>query len=187
VNNITDNGLAAFLHSDVLMLYSDRLLAAGPIALLLAADHRPRPEHGHGSGFRGRFRRLRDQAPQGFDGEARGMSVSKFDVETAVHETMSVVMALAELVGASLVSPDRQAEGLVHFTMTPSQVDARLAMTTLASDKAVALRGLFLAYMRSERKEVGPSVAVSCLLQTISAIGPFAIVPTYLSRNSTSF
>lgn len=61
------------------------------------------------------------------------------------------IIALTELVDASLVAPDRQAEGLVHFSMTPDQVDARLAMTTLASERAVALRDLFQAFMLCER------------------------------------
>ncbi|WP_029074491.1 hypothetical protein [Kaistia adipata] len=80
------------------------------------------------------------------------MTVSKLDIETAIHETMSVVMALAELVEASLTEPDRRADGFLHFAMTPGQVDARLAMTAVASDKAVALRDLFQAYMLGERE-----------------------------------
>lgn len=80
------------------------------------------------------------------------MTVSKLDIETAIHETMSVVIALAELVDASLVAPDRQDENLVHFSMTPGQVDARLAISTIASDKAVALRDLFQVYSLGERE-----------------------------------
>jgi hypothetical protein len=80
------------------------------------------------------------------------VTTSKLDVETAIHETMSVVIALAELVDATLEEPDRRDGGLLHYALTPGQVDARLAMTTLASDKAVALRDLFQAFMRGERE-----------------------------------
>jgi hypothetical protein len=80
------------------------------------------------------------------------MTVSNLDIETAIHETMSLVIALAELVDTSLVEPDRLADGLAHFSMTLGQVDARLAMTTLVADKTVALRDLFQAYTRCERE-----------------------------------
>lgn len=80
------------------------------------------------------------------------MTVSKLDVETAIHETMSVVMALAELVDATLEAPDRREGGRLHYALTHGQVDARLAMTTLASGKAGALRDLFQAYMLGERE-----------------------------------
>jgi hypothetical protein len=82
------------------------------------------------------------------------MTVSKLDVETAIHETLSVVIALAELVDATLEAPDRRDVGLLHYALTHGQVDARLAMTTVASDKAVALRDLFQAFMRSERERM---------------------------------
>lgn len=80
--------------------------------------------------------------------------ISKLDIETGIHDVMVLAIALAELVDSSLMEPDRQADGLFYFSMTPGQVDARLAMTKLTSDKAGALRDLFHAWMRDERKAV---------------------------------
>lgn len=81
-------------------------------------------------------------------------NISKLDIENAIQETVALVSALAELVDVSLMEPDRKTEGLFHFSMTPGQVDARLAMTTLVSDKTVALRDLFQDWMHDERKAV---------------------------------
>lgn len=79
---------------------------------------------------------------------------NKLDIETAIHETMSVIFGLEELINETFVTVGaRQAGDLQHYALTDRQVDARMALMSLAADKAVALRDMFQAYTVAERDQ----------------------------------
>jgi hypothetical protein len=75
------------------------------------------------------------------------------DVETAIHRTMSVVMAMSELIDATFDKPDKRVGHIQHYSLSDGQVDARLEVMSHAVETSCALRELFQAYVAGLREK----------------------------------
>jgi len=80
------------------------------------------------------------------------MSATLTEVEDAIHRTMATIMAMSELLDATLLEPEKT-EGLWrHYQLSNAQVDARLEIMSSALERATCLRELFYSYTRGQRE-----------------------------------
>ena len=79
------------------------------------------------------------------------MSATLTEVEEAIHRTIATIMAMSELLDATLLEPDKTEGHLRHYLLSNGQVDARLEIMSSALEHATCLRELFYSYTRGER------------------------------------
>jgi ABC-type Na+ transport system ATPase subunit NatA len=80
------------------------------------------------------------------------MSATLTEVEDAIHRTIATVMAMSELLDATLMEPEKTEGHLRHYQLTNGQVDARLEIMSSALERATCLRELFYSYTRGQRE-----------------------------------
>lgn len=79
------------------------------------------------------------------------MSATYLDLEEPIHRTMAAILAMSELLDATLTNPDK-VEGTGRlYLLTDAQVDARLEIMSHAVEQATGLREMFRACTRGER------------------------------------
>jgi len=86
------------------------------------------------------------------------MSATLTEVEDAIHRTMATIMAMSELLDATLLEPEKTEGRWRHYQLSNAQVDARLEIMNSALEQATCMQELFYSYIRGKctQKAVKP-------------------------------